>query len=85
MGIDSLRDVAASVAKDAALGCLVSAGIVQQRCYRVPTIVCGVPIGANEPHHGTPYVAVPAVVIRLPGAVSDEVLSRRCHPGLDKR
>lgn len=50
MRVDTLCDVAAGMAEDAALSCFVRSGIVKQGCDSMPAIVCCMAGSVDELH-----------------------------------
>lgn len=85
MRVDSLRNVTAGMAEDAALCCLVRAGIIKQRRYCMPTVVRRVTFGTDVVHDSTPYRAVPPIVVRPSRRIADECIPWAFHSGLDER
>ena len=85
MRVDALCDVAARMAEDAALCCLVSAGIIKQRRYCMPTVVGCMTIGTDAVHDGPPYCAVSAIVVRPSRIIANKGITWAFYAGLDER
>lgn len=85
MRVDSLRNVTAGMAEDAALCCLVRAGIIKQRRYCMPTVVGCMTIGTDEMHDRPPVCAVPPVVVWTAVTIADKGIAWAFHAGLDER
>ena len=81
MRVDALCDVAARMAEDAALCCLVSAGIIKQRRYCMPTVVGCMTIGTDAVHDGPPYCAVSAIVVRPSRIIANKGITWAGHAG----
>lgn len=85
MRVDSLRNVTAGMAEDAALCYLVRAGIIKQRRYCMPTVVGCMTIGTDAVHDRPPDCAVPAIVVRPSRIIADKRITWAFHAGLDER
>lgn len=85
MRVDALCDVAASMAEDAALCCLVRAGIIKQRGHGMSAVVGCVTFGTDEMHDRLPDCAVPAIVVRPSRIIANECITWAFHAGLDER
>ena len=85
MRVDSLRNVTAGMAEDAALCCLVRAGIIKQRRYCMPTVVGCMTIGTDAVHDRPPYRTVPAIIVRPSRIIANKGIAWAFHAGLDER
>ena len=85
MRVDTLCDVASSMAEDAAFCRLVRSGIIKQRRHRVPAVMRSMAIGTDVVHGSTPYSAVPPIVVRPSRRIADECIPWAFHSGLDER
>lgn len=85
MRVDPFRNVAASMAEDAAFCRLVRAGIIKQRRYRVPAVMRSMAIGTDVVHDSTPYRAVPPIVVRPSRRIAYKGITWAFHSGLDER
>jgi len=85
VSVDTLCDVTARMAQDAALGCLVRAGIIKQRCYCMPAVMRSMAVSANEMHGRPPDGAVPPIVVWLPRIVADKRITWAGHAGFYER
>lgn len=81
MRVDSLRNVTAGMAEDAAFCCLVRAGIIKQCGYGMSAVVRCVPISTDEMHDRTPDCAVPAIVVRPSRIIADKRITWAGHAG----
>jgi hypothetical protein len=81
MRVDALCDVAAGMAEDAALGCLVRAGIIKQCSHGMSAVVSSMAIGTDEMHDGPPYCAVPAIVVRPSRIIANKGIPWTFHAG----
>lgn len=85
MRVDSLRNVTAGMAEDAAFCRLVCADIIKQRRHRVPAVMCSMAISADAVHDGPPYCAVTPIVVRPSRIIADKRITWAFHAGLDER
>ena len=67
MRVDSLRNVTAGMAEDAAFCCLVRAGIIKQRRHGVTAVMGSVPISLDGVHYCTPEQTIPVVIVWFAG------------------
>ena len=81
MRVDSLRNVTAGMAEDAALCCLVRAGIIKQRRYCMPTVVGCMTIGTDAVYDRPPDCAVPPVVVRPSRIIANKGITWAFHAG----
>ena len=85
MRVDSLRNVTAGMAEDAAFCCLVRAGIIKQRGHGMPAVVRCVPVSTDAVHDRPPDCAVLAIVVRPSRIIADKRITWAFHAGLDER
>ena len=85
MSVDAFRNVTAGMTEDAALGCLVRAGIIQQRRYCMSAVMRSMAVSADEMHDRPPDGAVPPIVVWLAHIIADEGITWAFHAGLDER
>ena len=81
MRVDALCDVAARMAEDAALCCLVRAGIIKQCGHGMSAVVRCVPVSTDEMHDRPPDCAVPAIVVRPSRIIADKLITWAGHAG----
>ena len=85
MRVDSFRDIAAGMAKDAALGRFIGVGIVEQRGHGMPAVVCRMAVGTNAMHDRPPEEAVAAVGVRTARLIGYKTITGAFHPCLNER
>lgn len=81
MRVDSLRNVTAGMAEDAAFCCFVRAGIIKQRGHGMPAVVGCMTIGTDAVHDGPPYCAVSAIVVRPSRIIANKGIAWAFHAG----
>ena len=84
MRVNALCDVTARMAEDAALGCLVRAGIIKQRRYCMSAVVGCVSVSTDEIHDRPPDCAVSPIIVRPPRIIADKRITWAFHAGLDE-
>ena len=81
MRVDSLRNVTAGMAEDAAFCCLVCAGIIKQCGHGMSAVVGCVSVSTDEMHDRPPDCAVPAIVVRASRIIADKRITWAGHAG----
>ena len=67
--------------QDTSFGGLICPGVVQERGYGVPAVMCGVLAAVDPGHDLVPDGAVPGVAVSSTIGIRDQHLSRAVHPG----
>lgn len=84
MRVDTLCDVTARMAEDAAFCRFVRAGIIKQRRYCMSAVMGCMTIGTDAVHDRPPYRTVPPVVVWTAVTIADKGIAWAFHAGLDE-